>query len=108
MYFNGSFTLNGGRGGIMLIAPKGDCLFYISRLHFCVTNNVADNKALVNSLYIAAELGVQRLYICGDTRLIVSQVMGESNYCDSYMAAYRQEVRNLEERIDSVELHHIL
>jgi ribonuclease HI len=72
----------------MLIALKGDCLFYVSRLHFCITNNVADNKALVNSLYIAAEHGVQRLYICGDTRLIVSQVMRESNCRDSYMAAY--------------------
>jgi ribonuclease HI len=34
--------------------------------------------------------------------------MGELNYCDSLMAAYRQEVRKLEEKFDSFELHHIL
>jgi hypothetical protein len=34
--------------------------------------------------------------------------MGESNYRDSLMAAYLQEVRNLEEKFNGFELHHIL
>jgi hypothetical protein len=34
--------------------------------------------------------------------------MGELNYCDSRMAAYRQEVRKLEEKVDGFELQHIL
>jgi hypothetical protein len=29
MYFDGSFTLNGAAGGIVLISPKGDRLLYI-------------------------------------------------------------------------------
>jgi hypothetical protein len=36
------------------------------------------------------------------------QVMGESNYRDSRMAAYRQEVRKPEEKFDGFELNHIL
>jgi hypothetical protein len=50
---------------------------------------------------------VQQLYISGDTELVVNQVMGESNYHDSHMTAYRQEVRSLE-KIDGFEVHHIL
>jgi hypothetical protein len=31
--------------------------------------------------------------------------MGESNYHDSYMASYGQEIRKLEEKLDGFELH---
>jgi hypothetical protein len=34
--------------------------------------------------------------------------MGESNCCDSRMAAYRQEVRKLVEKFNGFEHHHIL
>jgi ribonuclease HI len=78
------------------------------RLHFRVTNNVVEYEALINGMRIIAELEVQRLYICGDSELIVSQVMGQSNCHDSRMAAYQQEVRKLEEKFDGFELHHIL
>jgi ribonuclease HI len=69
---------------------------------------MAQYKAMVNGLHITTELGVQRFYIHGDSELIVNQVMGESNYRDSRMTAYRQEVRRLEERFNGFELHHIL
>jgi ribonuclease HI len=108
MYFGGSFTLNSVGGGVVLISPKGDRLLYVIRLHFHATNNVVEYKALVNALRIAAKLGIQQLYIRGDSELIVNQVMGESNYRDSLMAAYLQEVRNLEEKFNGFELHHIL
>jgi ribonuclease HI len=49
---------------------------------------MAKYEALVNGLRIAAELRVQRLYICGDSELIIKRVKGESNCCDSHMAAY--------------------
>jgi ribonuclease HI len=85
MYFDGSFTLNGARGGMVLISRKGDQLLYVIRLHFHTTNNVAEYEALVNGLRITVELGVQWVY----SELVVNQVMGESNCRDSSMAAYR-------------------
>jgi ribonuclease HI len=62
---------------------NGDRLLYVIRLHFRATNNMVEYEALVNGLHIAAELGVQRLYIRGDSELVINQVMGESNCCDS-------------------------
>jgi ribonuclease HI len=108
IYIIGSFAINGAGVGVVLISPKGDRLLYIIRLHFRATNNVAEYKALVNGLHIATVLGIQWLYIRGDSVLIVNQVMGESNYHDSRMAAYQQEVKRLEEKFDGFELHHIL
>jgi ribonuclease HI len=57
-----------------------------------VTKNVAEYEALINSLRITTELGVQWLYIHGNSELVVNQVMGESNCRDSCMAAYREEI----------------
>jgi hypothetical protein len=108
MYFDGSFTLNSIGGGIVLIPPKGDRLLYVIRLHFRTTNNMAEYEALVNGLCITAELGVQQLYIHGDSELGVNQVMGELSCHDSCMVAYRQEERRLEEKFNGFELHHIL
>jgi ribonuclease HI len=79
----------------------------VIRLHFCATNNVAEYEALINGLRITAELRVQRLYIRGDSMLIINQVMGELNCHDSRMAAYHLEVRKLEEKFDGFKLHHI-
>jgi ribonuclease HI len=76
-------------GVVVLISPKGLRILYIIRLHFYTTNNVAEYEALVKGLHITTELRVQRLYIYGDFELIINQAMGESNYHDSHMAAYR-------------------
>jgi hypothetical protein len=62
MYFDGSFTLNGAGGGIVLTSPKGDRLLYVIRLHLYVTNNVVEYKTLINDPRITTELGVHRLY----------------------------------------------
>jgi ribonuclease HI len=88
MYFNGSFTLNGVGGGIVLISPKVDRLLYVIRLHFRATNNMAEYEALVNGLCITAKLGVQQLYICGDFEIVINQIMGELMCSDSHMVAY--------------------
>jgi ribonuclease HI len=69
---------------------------------------MAEYEALVNGLHIAAKLGVQQLYIYGDSELVVNQVMGESSYHDSRMAAYGQEITKLEEKFDGFKLHNIL
>jgi hypothetical protein len=55
----------------------------VIRSHFHATNNVVEYEALKNSLRIDTELGVQILYIYGDSELVVNQVMGESNYHDN-------------------------
>jgi ribonuclease HI len=107
MYFDGSFTLNGVEGGVVLISPKGGQLLYVIWLHFPMTNNVVEFEALVNGLRIATKLGVQWLYIRDDAEVIINQVTRESNCRDSRMVAYRQEVRKIK-NIDGFKLHDII
>ena len=58
---------NRGRLGLLFISPLGKHLRYVLRLHFPVSNNVANYEALVNGLRITIELGVRRLDARGDS-----------------------------------------
>jgi hypothetical protein len=53
-------------------------------------------------------LGIWRLIVRGDSQLVVNQVMKEWSCLDDNMAAYRQEVRKLEDKFDGLELTHVL
>jgi hypothetical protein len=68
----------------------------VLRLHFPVSNNVAEYEALVNGLRITIELGVRRL----DAR-------GNSHCHDPKMEAYCDEVRRLEDKFYRLELNHV-
>ena len=93
--------------GLVFVSPLRVHMRYMVWFHFPSSNNVAEYKALINGLCIAIELGIRRLDIRGDSQLVVNQVMKESSYHDTKMAAYCQEVRWLEDRFNGLELNHI-
>ena len=71
MYFDGSVMALGSRAGVVLISPDGSRLRYAIRLHFLASNNAMAYEALINGLCIAVELGAKRLYVRGDSELVV-------------------------------------
>ena len=98
MYFDGSVMALGSGAGVVLISPDGSKLRYAIRLHFSASNNATECDALINRLRIAIELGATRLCVCGDSELVVDQVMKESSYKSPLMIAYCQEVCELEDK----------
>jgi ribonuclease HI/transposase InsO family protein len=107
MYFNGSLMKTGACAGLLFISPLGKHLCYVMRLHFPVSNNMAEYEALVNGLRIAIELGVRRLDARGDLQLVIDQVMKNSHCHDRKMEAYCDEVWCLEDKFYGLELNHI-
>src|SRR5512139_2331528 len=108
MHFHGSKRLTGAGAGVVLISPTGERLRYVLWIHFSASHNVAEYEALLHGLRIAISLGIRRLIVRGDSRLVVNQVMKEWSCFDDNMTAYRQEVRKLEDRFDGLELTHVL
>jgi ribonuclease HI len=106
-YFDGSLMKTGSGAGLLFISPLGKHLRYVIRLHFPASNNVAEYEALVNRLRIAVELGVRRLDACGDSQLVIDQVMKNSHCYDRKMEAYCDEVRCLEDKFYGLELNHV-
>jgi ribonuclease HI len=107
MFFDGSLMKTGVGAGLLFISPLGKHLRYMLRLHFPVSNNVAEYEALVNGLRIAIELGVWRLDARGDSQLVIDQVMKNSHCRDPNMEAYCDEVRRLEDKFYGLELNDI-
>jgi ribonuclease HI len=88
MYFDGSLMKTGAGAGLLFISPLVKHVRYVLHLHFPASNNVAEYEALVNGLRIAVELGVRRFDACGDSQLVIDQVMKNSHYRDQKMEAY--------------------
>ena len=98
MYYDGSIMAPGSGAGVILISPDGSRLRYAIYLHFLASNNATEYEALINGLRIAIELGATRLYICGDSELVVDQVMKQSSCKSPLMIAYYQAVCKLEDK----------
>ena len=98
MYFDGSVMVPGSEAGVVLISSDGSRLHYAIHLHFLASNNAIEYEALINGLCITIELGATQLYVCGDSELVVDQVMKESSCKSPLMVAYCQEVRKLEDK----------
>ncbi|XP_074352762.1 uncharacterized protein LOC141691909 [Apium graveolens] len=58
------------------------------KLDFPTTNNEAEYEALIAGLGLAGTLRVKNLKVCGDSKLVVSQVKGEFEARDETMAKY--------------------
>lgn len=69
---------------------------------------MAEYEALIHGLRIASDLGARCLYVRGDSRLVMDQVMMDATCRNNKMVTYCDEVRKLEERLDGIELHNIL
>ena len=107
MYFDGSLMKKDVDIGLVFVSPLRVHMRYMVYLHFPSSNNVAEYEALINGLRIAIELGIRLLDVRGDSQLVIDQVMKESSYDDTKMAAYCREVRWLEDKFDGLELNHI-
>jgi len=74
MYIDGSLKLDGGGAGVLFISPKGEQLKYILQVLWKVSNNKAEYEALLYGLRLAISLGIKRLLVYGDSKLVVQQV----------------------------------
>ena len=88
----------GSGARVALNSPDGSRLHYAICLYFLASNNTAEYEALINGQPIAIELGATRLYVHGDSKLDIDQVMKESSYKSPLMVAYCQEVRRLKDK----------
>ena len=61
----------GSGARVVPISPDGSGLRYAICLHFLALNNAAEYEALINGLRIAIELGAMRLYVRGDSELVI-------------------------------------
>jgi ribonuclease HI len=92
----------------LLISPKGEQLKYVLQILFKASNNEAEYKALLHGLHLAISLGIKRLLVYGDSKVVIKQVNKEWDRTKENMDAYFEEERKLEKKFYGLELHHVI
>lgn len=107
-YFDGASRGNPGEAGAgaLLVNEKGEIVWETSRYLGKKTNNEAEYAALLLLLKAAAERGVRRLTVYGDSKLVVSQVSRQWKINLPHLRALAQDAWKLMEGM-SVELEWI-
>ena len=72
MFFDGSLNINGAGAGILFVSPNKHKLHYVLRILFPASNNVVEYEACLHGIRLAVELGVKRLYVHGDSALVIN------------------------------------
>ena len=75
--FDGSSTAIRGGIGIILTDKQGRNSIHACKLSFKCTNNEAEYEALILGMMTAIKIGIKRLTIRGDSRLVIQQMKGE-------------------------------
>ncbi|VFQ79652.1 unnamed protein product [Cuscuta campestris] len=88
MSIDGSSGSQSCGAGIVLITPEKFRIYYAVRFQFHVSNNEAEYEALINGLKILGKMGVSRVQIYTDSRLVVGQIMGEFEAKEERMKRY--------------------
>lgn len=82
----------GSRASLILTSPEGD-VEYALNFEFSASNNKAEHEALVTSLKIPKEVGVQYFTIFSNSQLIVGQIKGKYEAWKEYMKKYLGKVK---------------
>ena len=73
MYFDRAINQYGNGIGILLITPEGFHIPLAIKLHFEVTNNMAEYEAYIVRMEAFQELGVKEAEVFGDSTLVIGQ-----------------------------------
>jgi ribonuclease HI len=107
MYFDGSLRLQGAGAGILFITPGGEQLKYALQLLFPASNNAVEYEALFHGLSIMVSLGIKKLMAYGDSLVAISQINKDWDCSTDSMGKYCAAVRELEDKFEGLEFHHM-
>jgi len=108
MFFDGSLNINGVGAGIFFISPNKDKLCYVLRILFLASNNVAEYKACLHGIRLAVELGVKRLFVFGDSALVINQLSKKWDTTHDKMDLYYKEIRRWGSNFYGIEYIHVV
>ncbi|XP_019164437.1 PREDICTED: uncharacterized protein LOC109160615 [Ipomoea nil] len=107
MHADGASSRQHCGGGVMLITPEGFRLYYALRYRFLTSNNEAEYKAVLNGLRLAKALGVERLRIKTDSRLVVGQISGTCETKNARMVLYKERAVEMLKGFGAYEIEYI-
>jgi ribonuclease HI len=93
--------------GVVLSDGAGRTLTTLARGIGPATNNVAEYRACLEGLRLAAENGARRVLVRSDSRLLVEQLSGRFRVKNPSLIRLHEEVRRLASGFDEVAFEHV-
>jgi ribonuclease HI len=109
VYTDGAARGNPGPAGIGVHITSGDgrTVKTLAEGIGPATNNVAEYRAALAGLRLAAELGARRVLLRADSRLLVEQLAGRFRVKNPTLRVLHREARGVMSSFDSVALEHV-
>lgn len=109
LYFDGCSKGNPGLSGIgSALFKNGEllCSEYMM-LSEKATNNEAEYNALIMGLNLAIDNNIDELLVCGDSKLVISQVNGNYKINSPNLIELNNEIKNLIKHFKLINFQHV-
>jgi ribonuclease HI len=93
--------------GVVVRDGDGEVLGEVGETIGEATNNVAEYRALLRGIELAAEHGAEELELVGDSELVVRQVEGRYKVKNAGMKELHEEVKRALREFDSWSIRHV-
>ena len=109
IYSDGAARSNPGPAGIgaLVTTEDGQLVGEVSEGIGPATNNVAEYKAAIAGLQLAADKGATRVLLRADSRLLIEQLAGRFKVKNPTLIRLHQEARALIKGFEKVTLEHV-
>ena len=107
LYVNGVANQRGSGIGLVLVSPEKITIEKSLRLSFSATNNEAEYEALLMGMMMVQKMGGRAVKVFSDSKLVVGQVRGDLEACDSRIQEYLCQIRSIQEKFEVFDLSHI-
>ncbi len=90
-----------------MINPYGNKTLVACRLKFECTNNTTEYEALVHGIEKVVDLGVSKIQIYGDSKIVAKQVINQIHCISPHLLSYRDKVRELLRNFDECSIDYV-
>ncbi|XP_075075576.1 uncharacterized protein LOC107785664 isoform X2 [Nicotiana tabacum] len=107
LFFDGATNMKCVEIRVVLISEIGHHYPVTAQLRFYCTNNMAEHEACILGLRLVVDMGVQEVFVLGDSDLLVHQIQGEWETRDLKLIPYRQCLHDICQWFRSIVFRHI-
>ena len=93
--------------GLVLVSPERITIEKSLKLNFSATNNEAEYEALLMGMMMVQKMGGKVVRVFSDSKLVVGQVRGDLEACDSRMQEYLCQIRSIQEKFEAFDLSYV-
>ena len=107
MSFDGSAYYDGTGASVVFVSPQRQVLPYSFVFSKQCSKNVIEYQALITRLQMAIEMKITNLEICGDSKLVINQLLTLYEVKSDDLVPCFQNVTQLMEKVERISLVHI-